>query len=75
MPRSKANLGVALINTAGNVGGVVSPILIGIVRDRTGSFQAPVLSLAALLMVGAVLTIALSGLLRRHRDLAIKAVS
>ena len=72
MRRSHTNLGVVMINTAGNIGGAVSPILIGFVRDRTGSFQDPVLALTLLLAMGVVMLLPLSGLLRTNKCLVIK---
>jgi MFS transporter, ACS family, tartrate transporter len=52
--------GIALVNSVGNVGGFVGPILVGWVRESTGEFAAGLLLLAAILIVGAavVLTIA-----------------
>ena len=49
--------GIALINSVGNVGGFVGPYLVGFVRERTASFSAALMTLAALLVVGAALTI------------------
>ena len=43
---------VAFINICGNSAGVIAPILIGWIREQTGSFQLPVLAMGAVLMVG-----------------------
>ena len=45
--------GIALVNSIGNVGGFVGPYLMGWVRDATGGFTAGLLTLAAILVVGA----------------------
>ncbi|GLR09358.1 4-hydroxyphenylacetate permease [Mixta theicola] len=45
---------LAVINAVGNVGSAVSPLLIGILRDTTGSFNAGLWFVAALLVVGAL---------------------
>jgi len=52
--------GFALINMAGNLAGIVIPMLIGWVHARTGTFDAPVFVIAAL----SLLTAAAVGLLR-----------
>ncbi|NDJ57936.1 4-hydroxyphenylacetate permease [Enterobacteriaceae bacterium 4M9] len=44
---------IALINAIGNVGSALSPLLIGVVHDMTGSFNGGLWFLAALLVVGA----------------------
>ena len=43
--------GIALISTAGIFGSVVSPSIIGFLRDATGSFASGLLYMAALLVV------------------------
>ncbi|MDL4915867.1 MAG: 4-hydroxyphenylacetate permease [Enterobacterales bacterium endosymbiont of Blomia tropicalis] len=45
---------LAVINAIGNVGSAVSPLLIGILRDMTGSFNAGLWCVAGLLVVGAL---------------------
>ena len=47
--------GIAFINSIGLFGGFVSPTIIGWTKDSTGSLQAGLLVIAALLVVGAVL--------------------
>ena len=51
--------GIALINSVGNLGGFVGPMLVGIITDRTGSTGTSLLILgSALLLMGLlVLTI------------------
>lgn len=45
---------LAVINAIGNVGSAVSPLLIGILRDATGSFSSGLWFVAGLLVVGAL---------------------
>jgi MFS family permease len=45
--------GIALINTIGLIGGFLSPTLIGEIRTATGSMQAGLLVMVALLIAGA----------------------
>lgn len=52
--------GVALVNAVGNIGGFVGPTVVGYARDSTGSFAAGLWVLAAGLVAGAVLTLALA---------------
>ncbi|MBN9561859.1 MAG: MFS transporter [Alphaproteobacteria bacterium] len=47
--------GIAFINSVGNISGYIAPQLVGLVRDGTGSYEAP------MVMVGVV--VVLSGLL------------
>lgn len=48
-------LGIAVINAVGNLGSAFSPLLIGMLRDSSGSFRSGMWLLAALLVLGAVL--------------------
>lgn len=48
-----AAAGIAIINSVGNLAGFVSPYMIGLVKDATGSVQLPMYILAAVLVVGA----------------------
>lgn len=50
---------VALINTIAQFGGLVGPWSIGLVRESTGSFDIALLTIAAFLVVGAVLALTL----------------
>ncbi|MBN4096000.1 MFS transporter [Methylobacterium sp. OT2] len=46
--------GIALINSIGALGGFVSPAVIGLAKDLTGSLSAGLLAMAGLLALGAV---------------------
>jgi len=50
---------IALINSMGALGGVIGPSAVGWLRDRTGGFLGPMLLLAGVLVVGAILTLVL----------------
>lgn len=52
---STAAVGIAVINSVGNLGGYIGPFAVGVIRDRTGSLASGIVFLAA----GMVLTIAL----------------
>lgn len=49
--------GIALINTIGLIGGFLSPTIIGTIRTATGSMQAGLLVMVALLVAGAVVLV------------------
>lgn len=51
--------GIAIVNSVGNLGGFAGPFLIGWVRDATGSFEGGLLTLAAVLVVGAGIALSL----------------
>ena len=51
--------GIALVNSIGNVGGFVGPYLMGWIRDATGGFTAGLLTLAAILVLGALIVLGL----------------
>jgi D-galactonate transporter len=53
-----AAAGIALINSVGNLAGFVSPYLVGAIRDATGSTAAGMMLLAASLVLGALLVLA-----------------
>ena len=48
-------VGIAVINATGNIGSAVSPLLIGWLKDQTGSFNSGLYFVAGLLVVGALL--------------------
>jgi len=48
--------GIALINTIGSLGGFVGPFAVGWIKDRTGDYSDGLYFLAALLFIGAILT-------------------
>jgi ACS family tartrate transporter-like MFS transporter len=51
--------GIALVNSVGNVGGFIGPILVGWIRDATGGFTVGLLTLAAILVIGAGIALSL----------------
>ncbi len=52
-----AAAGIALINSLGNLSGFVSPYVVGLLKDATGSTDAGVYMLACGMIVGALLTL------------------
>jgi ACS family tartrate transporter-like MFS transporter len=56
---------VALINSVGNLSGFIGPYLIGMIRDRTGSFTASLFGLAGSSIIAAVLILLLAASERR----------
>ena len=48
-----AAVGIAAINSVGNLAGFVSPYLVGMLKDLTGSTQTGMVMLAAMLVLGA----------------------
>jgi ACS family tartrate transporter-like MFS transporter len=54
LPRAVAAAGITLINLIGNVGGLVGPYLIGLIRTHSGSFAGPVWFVAAVMASGAI---------------------
>lgn len=55
-----AATGIATINSIGNLGGFVGPVMIGWIKDKTGSFSGGLAFVAGLLVMSAVLTLILS---------------
>jgi ACS family tartrate transporter-like MFS transporter len=53
--------GIALVNSVGNVGGFIGPIIVGWIRDATGGFTAGLLTLAGVLVLGAAVVLAMPG--------------
>jgi len=49
--------GIALVNSVGNLGGFVGPFVVGWIREATGGFTAGLLTLAAILAIGAAITL------------------
>jgi ACS family tartrate transporter-like MFS transporter len=62
-----AAAGIALINSVGNIGGFVGPSVVGYIKDRTESFADGLFFVAAIVIVGAALVLALPGR-RRSED-------
>jgi ACS family tartrate transporter-like MFS transporter len=50
-----AAAGIAVINSIGNISGYFAPQLVGILRDRTGSYATGMLVVGAMVLVAAVL--------------------
>lgn len=51
--------GIALVNSIGNIGGFAGPYLMGWIREATGGFSAGLLTLAAILIAGAIIALRL----------------
>ncbi len=51
--------GIAVVNSVGNLGGFVGPLVVGRIREATGGFAAGLLTLAAVLVIGALITLRL----------------
>jgi len=54
LPRTLAAAGITLINLVGNVGSLLGPYVIGLIRAHTGSFSGPVWFVAAVMASGAI---------------------
>ncbi len=54
LPAASAAIGIALINSMGNLGGFVGPFMIGWVKDHTQSFQIGLLCVAAATFLGSL---------------------
>jgi len=55
LPREAHAAGIAFLNTVGIGGAALSPIVMGVMRDLTGSFAAPMAVMGAILALGAAL--------------------
>jgi ACS family tartrate transporter-like MFS transporter len=53
-----AAVGIALINSIGNLGGYVGPFIVGWIRNSTGSFETALYFLAACAATSAIITFA-----------------
>ncbi len=51
--------GIALINAVGNLGGFFGPTIVGYVRNATRSFEGGLIALAAIVLLGGGLALAL----------------
>jgi MFS family permease len=47
--------GIAFINSVGNLGGLAGPVMVGYLKDRTGSPRSGVLGMAVVLLLGTLL--------------------
>lgn len=63
--------GIALINSMGNLGGFAGPLVMGMVKDLTGSYDIGFLSLGAVLIAGSLLTMLLRA--EKNRTAAVTA--
>jgi MFS family permease len=61
-----AAAGIALINTVGNLAGFVAPYITGVVKDATGSYQASMLVVGALMLISACLALVAGSSARRE---------
>jgi len=52
-----AAAGIALINSVGNLGGVVAPNILGQFKEITGSFTGGLLTIAAIMTLGGFLAL------------------
>ena len=64
---ASAAAGLAMINSIGNLGGFVAQNVVPLIKDMTGSVQAPMLFVAACVFLGGVLSFALLAYLARHQ--------
>ncbi len=62
---ASAAVGIATINSIGNLGGFAGPTVIGWVRERTGSLEGGLLAVSGALVFSAVLVLALAALQAR----------
>jgi ACS family tartrate transporter-like MFS transporter len=53
--RAAAAAGITLINLVGNIGSLAGPYVIGIIREQSGSFSAPIWFVAAVMGAGTLL--------------------
>ncbi|MGC1023889.1 MFS transporter [Pantoea agglomerans] len=56
-----AAAGIAAINSIGNLGGFVGPMMIGIIRQQTGSYTGGLYFVAGLLLISALTVLILAG--------------
>lgn len=60
IPKARVGMASGLYFTAGEIGGVLGPLTLGMMRDVTGGFVVPLYSLASIAGVLAMLALALS---------------
>jgi len=63
-----AAAGIAMINSLGNLGGFAGPYFVGLLKDATGSTDAGLVGLAAILVVGAFVATRVAHDPARERD-------
>jgi MFS transporter, ACS family, tartrate transporter len=59
MTGAAAAASIAFVNTVAQFGGLIGPWMIGFVRDNTGSFSLALLTIAAFLLVAAIIAVLL----------------
>lgn len=55
MPIQRRALGLAVVNAVGNAGSIVSPVVVGVLRDLTHSYTSGILYAVVLLAMGALM--------------------
>ncbi|WP_411901467.1 MFS transporter [Methylorubrum thiocyanatum] len=70
---SAAAVGIATINSIGNLGGFVGPWAIGWIKDQTGSFTGGLIFVAGLLVLSAVVTLLVARAGRRPEPTGVVA--
>ena len=65
-----AAAGIALINTVGNAAGFIAPFVTGAIKDATGSYQAPMFVVGALMLMSAVVIFAIGAGARQEQTLS-----
>ena len=72
LPREARAAGLAFLNTIGIAGSIVSPLIVGSLRDATGGFTVPMVAIAGLLLLGVILMMLVpKGLLERTGEPAV----
>ncbi|MGH7034989.1 MAG: MFS transporter [Stellaceae bacterium] len=72
LPREARAAGLAFLNTIGIAGSIVSPLIVGSLRDATGGFTVPMVAIAGLLLIGVILMMLVpKGLLERTGEPAV----
>lgn len=67
LPPASLAVGIVAINTVGTLAGVIVPALMGLLRDRTGSFLPPILLVMAILSMAAIFCMITRWLSRREQ--------
>ncbi|MBD8906648.1 MFS transporter [Methylorubrum zatmanii] len=70
---SAAAVGIATINSIGNLGGFVGPWVIGWLKDKTGSFTGGLVFVASLLVLSAILSLVVARTGRRAESARVAA--
>jgi MFS family permease len=63
-----AAAGIALINTIGNIAGFSAPYITGLVKDWTGSYQAPMYIVGALMLLSGIVIFSIFSLFPAEND-------